>query len=393
MRPEPGASILGRKVEFYSHGADPSWGYEKDQTDSFAVIRPECERAGEKYPLYVVFHSAGHDLFSTIKCMLTVGDHDIYHTPRQSFALVLDCYQNKGDWWWGGACPEGTDGGVNCEANRGTAPRPVERRVIDTVLYVRDSFPVDAERVYAVGNSMGGSGCLGIAYPRGDIFAAVKANVPAGVEQVTDRCAMLVDRAPGFSIPDPPVTVDYSSQCDEWSGGHEKLYRGVKMRKYPLIGFSGTFGHANNNADIKKHNDLIHSFDIGSVRLHDPYPVFTDASTDDPIPWPDRRDSDVNGQVNAFFRWRGVRDEEDCFEIELRLLRPDEWESRAAFPEESVADVSVRRRQKFILAPGERFAWEYGGLCGEGVADGEGLPTVARVKVTREPTVLRLRRK
>ena len=392
MEPLNHALILGRTIEFYSHGVEDGWGYDNPQRDSFAVIRPREEKEGVRYPLYVVFHSAGHDLYSAIRCMETVGDHDIYHSPDDTFALVLDCRANMGDWWWGGISPEGTDEEISDPERFGVEPRPVENRCIATVLWTMEHFSVDPERVYAVGNSMGGSGSLGIAGPRGDIFAAIKANVPAGVRHINERCVLNGERQPGFRIPDPPVIIDYSAQDDVWSGGHELIYNGMKKRKYQLFGFFGPFGHQNNDSELEKVNDLIHSFDIFSVRLHDPYPVFTNASTDDPIPWPDDRGSDLSGQVNAFFRWRNVTDSDDSFEIELRLLRPDEWKSRVTFPESSVADVSVRRRQKFLLEPGEQFTWEYDGKSGEGIADEEGLPTVPRIEVTREPKILKLKK-
>ncbi len=392
MKVENHAVLHGRTVEFFSHGVEKEWGYKAPQTDSFAVIRPKDEKDGVLYPLWVVFHSAGHDLYSALRCMETPGDHDIYHSPDDSFCLVLDCRENFGDWWWGGMSPAGTDAGIPTAENRGVEPRPVEKRCIATVLWTIENYAVDAERVYAVGNSMGGSGCLGIAGPRGDIFAAIKVNVPAGVLHIDERCLLNGDRPEGFRIPDPPITIDYSSQSDEWSGQHELLYGGMKKRKYPLMGFFGTYGHQNNDAELEKVNDLIHSFDILSVRLHDPYPVFWDASTDDPIPWPDDLGSDISGQVNAFFRWRNIEDTAGSFEIELRLLRPDEWKSRVTFPESSVADVSVRRRQAFFLEPGEKFTWEFGGKTGEGVADAEGVPTVPRLEVTREPKILKLKK-
>ncbi len=392
MKTEKHSLLLGRPVEFFSHGVEEEWGYGAPQRDSFAVIRPKNEKEGEKYPLYVVFHSAGHDLYSAIRCMETEGDHDIYHSPEDSFALVLDCRGGAGDWWWGGLTPAGVAEEISDPERFGVEPRPVENRCIATVLWTIENYAVDAERVYAVGNSMGGSGSLGIAGPRGDIFAAIKANVPAGVRHINERCVLNGERPAGFRIPDPPLIIDYSAQNDEWSGGHELLYSGMKKRKYALIGFFGPFGHQNNNSEIAKYNDLIHSLDIGSIRLYDPYPVFTDASTDDPVPWPDSRGSDASGQVNGFFRWRNVSDAADSFEIELRLLRQSEWESRVTFPESSVADVSVRRRQKFLLGPGEKFAWEFGGRKGEGAADEEGLPTVPRLEITKTPKILKLRK-
>ena len=62
------------------------------------------------------------------------------------------------------------------------------------------------------------------------------------------------------------------------------------------------------------------------------------------------------------------------------------------FPSRSVADVSVRRRQKFSLEPGERFFWEFGGQSGEGIADAEGLPTVPRLEIGTVPKILKLKK-
>ena len=379
-----GSLLYGRRIEFFSHDSGAEWGYDTPRRDSFAVIHPKDERPGVRYPLYVVFHSAGHDLFSCINCMRNKGDHDIYHTPEDSFAVVPDCLANSSsDWWWGGL---GAHGEMN-EGRRGTSPTPCERRVIDTVKWTMNRYAIDARRVYAVGNSMGGSGALGIALCRGDLFAAIKVNVPAGVCHAFARCGMDDDAPDGFSIPDPPIVIDYSAQNDEWSYGHDALYAAMRERKYAIMGFFGPFGHENNDEKMTAVNDLIHAFDVGSVRLDEAYPAFCGATTDDALPWRDGNGiegDERSGQVNA--------DEADRFEIALRLLRPDEWESRVTFPEASVADVSIRRIQKFRLAPGERFAWEYAGASGECAADEDGVPTVERLEVVREVRTLILRR-
>ena len=392
MEVKNGSLLHGRKIEYFHHGVEAEWGYEKPQEDSFAVIHPKDEKPGVLYPLYVVFHSAGHELYSTINCMRTPGDHDIYHTPEDSFALVPDCWANsQNDWWWGGSDPKGE----YAPERPGTAQTPCEKRVIDTVKWTMNSYAVDARRVYAVGCSMGGSGALGVTLCRGDIFAAMKLNVPAGVRHAMDRCAMNGEVPEGFSIPDPPIVVDYSAQNDYWSYGHGTFYAAMRAAKYPIMGFFGTFGHENNNDKIAAVNDLIHAFDIGSVRRDEAYPVFVGATTDDALPWNgnDAIEGDErSGQVNAFFRWEVLADEADHFKIALRLLRQDEWESRVTFPTASVADVALRRLRKFRLAPGERFAWEYATSSGECAADGCGVPTVERLEVVREPRTLVLRR-
>ena len=200
--------------------------------------------------------------------------------------------------------------------------QPVENRCIATVNWVLEHFPIDRNRIYAVGNSMGGSGALGIALCRGDIFAAVKVNVPAGVRHAADRCGLDTPLPDGFLLPDPPILVDYSAQDDQWSVGHQILYKGMCEKKYALMGFWGEFGHANNNELIYEVNDLVHAFDIFSVRLDEAYPVFTNADSDDPIPWAE--DGSISnsdsGQVNAFFRWGKARETRNSLSIPLRLL-------------------------------------------------------------------------
>ena len=109
----------GRKLDTYRHGARKEWGYAEPQRDTFLVLHPKQAKAGA--PLYVVLHSAGHDVHSCLACTTKVGNHDIYHAPQDFYALYLDCRANKGDWWWGS------------EKYKGPQVGPTEKRVVDTV--------------------------------------------------------------------------------------------------------------------------------------------------------------------------------------------------------------------------------------------------------------------
>ena len=371
----------GRPLEYYTHFTGREIGYPDEREDPFALLRPKDEPEGKLYPLYVVFHSAGHNMQTTLDCMVTPGDHDIYHTPDDCFAMVPDCRLHLNtDWWWGGR-----DAHKKGPVPNGTELSPVEKRVLAEIEWVIANLPVDPERVYAVGNSMGGSGALGIAFGRGDIFAAIKANVPAGVRHAADRCCFDSVPPAGFRIPDPPVAIDYSAQNDDWSDGHEVLYDAAKAHKYALMGFFGPFGHENNDQKINAVNDLVHSFDIGELRLHEAYPVFVNASTDDPVPWPDGLDRTDSGQVNAFFRWRVIEDLEDRFEIELRLLRRDEWKTRVTLPESSTAEVYLRRLQKFRFEPDSSFEFSFDGQKRKGNTDADALPSFGPLVIEQRP--------
>jgi poly(3-hydroxybutyrate) depolymerase len=369
------SEFAGRKLETYRHGSLAAWGYAEPQRDTFLVLHPA--EAREKAPLYVVLHSAGHDVHSCLACTSKVGNHDIYHAPKDFFALYLDCRANKGDWWWG----------IN--KYPGSEVCPTEKRVVDTVKWVVKQYRLDENRVYLCGNSMGGSGTLGIGVRHGDIFAAIKANVPAEVKHVSGRMYFPPQKLPAkVALPDPPIVVDYSAPNDGWSRGHDAFVAAMNERKYPLILYWGPFGHANNHANIKKVNDLIDSFDWLGVKKNESYPVFANASTDDPLPWPKKLDDKKAGQINAFFRWKNVRDTPDALETSLFLVKASEMKTRFTVPTEAIADVSLRRLQKLKIAPGETMRWTFGAAKGEVRADERGCITIPRLKITAEPTTL-----
>jgi len=373
------SEFTGRKLEVFQHSSRMEWGYAEPQRDTFLVLHPK--EAKSNAPLYVVLHSAGHDVHSCLACTTTVGNHDIYHSPHDFFALYLDCRANKGDWWWG--------------INKYPSPEvsPTEKRVIDTVKWVIKQFDIDENRVYLCGNSMGGSGTLGIGMRHGDVFAAIKANVPAEVKHVSSRMYFPPQQVPAdITLPDPPIVVDYSAQNDGWSRGHDAFVKAMNERKYAIFMYWGPFGHANNHADIMKVNDLINSFDWLSVKKNESYPVFTDASTNDPPPWPNQLTDKRAGQINAFFRWKNVRETPDTIETTLFLVKAEELKTTFTIPAEATANVSLRRLQMLRVAPGEKVRWTFGKSDGEVRADIAGCLTIPHLKITADPTSLSIRK-
>lgn len=379
-RKESEREHMGRALEVFKHGVKAEWGYAAPQEDTFFVLHPKDERKGA--PLYVVLHSAGHDVNSCLQCTLTPGNHDIYHAPEDFYALYLDCRANKGDWWWGIQSYKGPDVG------------PTEKRVMDSVRWVVARYGIDPDRVYLCGNSMGGSGTLGIGMRHGDVFAAIKANVPARVEHVSSRMGFppYPPLAAGTVLPEPPVCVDYSAPNDSWSTNHEAFVSAMNTRKYALYFYWGPFGHANNNQKILAVNDLVHSFDWLAVKRNELYPVFTDASSNDPLPWPSRLDDKKPGQVNAFFRWRTVADTREKVQVSLYLVTPAMLKTGFAIPSEATATVSLRRLQSFRVKPGETVRWSFGGVGGDVRADAEGLVSVPNLKITDTPRPLTVSR-
>jgi len=370
-----------RSYEVYAHGVRPEWGYGAGaRTNFFAVVPPKAgHRQGA--PLVVLLHSAGC-LRPDGKCvrgtgpnhmtsMFRKGDCCVYSIPDDHYAVFPDCGIHFGeDWWWGSQCKKGA----------GFDLSPCERRVLDEIEWVVQKHGIDRNRIYMAGNSMGGSGTLGIGLRHGDIFAAVKANVPAGVMHALARIGN------GRGVPEPPVVVDYSAPNDSWSAGHEKLAAKLSELRYPYHFFWGSFGHCGDNAKVRRYNDLYSGIDWLKIRRNEAYPVFTHASTDDALPWPcDHKKADrlPPGQVNGYFRWTNRVDAADRFEMDLRLVSATEAASRIfTVPTESIADLTLRRVQCFVLKPGEKVAWAFGAAKGTVDADETGHVTIRGLRFT-----------
>ena len=297
------------------------------------------------------------------------------------------------DWWYGGR--KATESEITPElAKRSSVVlEPVEKRILAEVAWVIEKYKIDPNRVYLCGNSMGGSGTLGLGLRHGDVFAAIKANVPAGIWHAYDRL-QLAENHPSNEFPDPPVCLDYSAQNDSWSYGHEALFEGMERRKYSYIAYWGNFGHENLDENVAKVNDLFNTFDWTNVRKNEAYPVFTNVSTDDRIPWPSGADGASVGQRGAYFRWTNKTDSKVLFEMELRLASADELKSIIfEIPTTSQADVTLRRMQLFHIDPNEQILWSFGDSSGEAVADETGIVTIPGLTVSTESRVLTLKKR
>ena len=193
-----------------------------------------------------------------------------------------------------------------------------------------------------------------------------------------------------MTLPDPPICIDYSAQNDRWSVGHERFVRAMRDRRYALFFYWGPFGHANNSAKISEVNDLIDSFDWLSVKRNDPYPAFTNASTDSRLPWPDDLKRVDSGQINAFFRWETLRDTSETAEMKLFLVSPRDLNTRFEVPAVAHADVTLRRLQKFRLQPDTAFRWTFGAATGQRKTNAQGLITIPGLSITSDSTTLKI---
>ena len=401
----PGTNyIAGREVEWFHHSADPSWGQDAARERDFAVIHPKSGDALGA-PLILELHSHGYHAVELVHSLAVSGDHDIWKAPDEFYQLVPDCSprppQDSPDFWWCGANHFHMPTPADMAKTGMTGLSSCEKRVLDTLEWTIREYGIDRNRVYVCGNSMGGQGALGIGLNHGDIFAAVKANVPAGVWFPCARLGM-VDASgadlpfceiPFKALPDPPICIEYSAPNDHWSQNHEVFLRNMARCRYPLISYWGSYGHANADQIVLGKNDIVNSFDWLSIKRDEAYPVFTKASCDDESPWGRCPGAGQNsfpadfppGQINAFFRWALVADTEDFLELELWVISPTELGSQMfSPPEKAIVDVSLRRLKRLCHTPGMMFKWHFGEMFGSIVADENGLVTIPSLHLSRE---------
>ena len=421
-----------RTVDWYRHTGDPAWGDpQTNAVDRFSVVKPVAgDRTGA--PLLVVLHWRGAGWPGKGVDLQTSRSDEKgmnFSAPDDFYILNLDDIRNyhvlwnrTHDQYWWGATASYAGPTVADVPRLMKGETPCERRVMDTVEWTIRRYGIDRNRVYLCGNSMGGQAAYAIGLAHGEVFASVNANVPATVWFAAARLGFV--RGDGRDVvhwstdrfAEPPVCVEWSGSNDMWSRDREVIIRNLAKRKWPHLVLWGDYGHCGSVAEARRHNGLVERFDWLAVRRDAAYPVFTNASCDDRLPWPFKTWSptcgwfsgwkgDVksarmeiadgarpNGQVNAYFRWRNVKDGADGLSLELRLATAEELGAEGtATPGRATADVTVRRIQDASLSRAERVAWTFGERSGIVRRDEKGALTLENLEISCDPKVLHLK--
>jgi predicted esterase len=353
--------IGGRKAFLYEHA-------KQDGTPVPFYLVPS-DGTFKNPPLHVVLHHAGGSAKQAINEAFS-AKHRHQYVAREHCALYLDCRSLKTDWWWGWKTIE-----KDKELHKQHL-QSAEERVFQTIEWAVKKQKIDRNRIYLSGRSMGGSGSLGIGYVRGDIFAAILVNVPAGADHALFRLQ-------NTNYPDPPPTINTSSQTDGWSRGQENLLAYCRDNKLPMVFGWGPFGHASRPSMV---NSAVYDFPWRKIVRNEAYPVFTNAVSDDTYPGFKGKGEDQEGQINGYFRWKNIEDSKDRFSMELRLVKQDELGKPAKIPGQSHADVTLRRLQHFKTEEGKSYEWSMvrGGTrtqTGMQISGKGGILTVPKVEI------------
>ena len=398
-------SVSGRTIERYTHGPRETWGYPAEASgewgypeaqesgktqqnhNSFYLVAPKQPR--DNAPLCVVLHSANRTAydylgFGVLDRKIEGGDDPastMTNAPEDFYALYLS--STNAEWWGWSAARKNI-------AKKVTGPSPAELRVLDTIEWVATRYHIDRNRIYLCGVSMGGCGTLGIGLPNGNVFAAIRADVPAGTEYAAYRTG-------GFpaGLADTPVLVDFSSQTDNWSKTQPPLVQAAQANHLPLVLCWGPFGHTTFANRIAKFPICAVALEYPwlEIRKDEAYPVFTHASTDQLSPWAEgATDFDATGQTNAWFRWKAQQDTPARFAMQLWIAHP-KVDGLSTMPETATTDVTFRRVKEFHVQAGKTYGWQLvrdgkAIVSGETRADATNLLTIPQVTVTTKTAEL-----
>ena len=458
----------GRKIERFVHGERKEWGYDnytflkslvfapddkrigaaKQTSAGFFLVAPKTAPTEGKAPLLVIMHGAGGTGYKymanhfidkeAINHKVSPSGRPrlrVFRTPTGFYGLYLNCTIGE---WWGWARYSGKN------PKKGHHDNPTAKRVLDTVKWVSENYPIDRDRIYLTGSSMGGCGTLGVGMPNGDVFAAVCAFTPAGTEyfvramgipdapisakpkkKKTKQEALADDAGKGkktkvssaiydhdvgprltawgkevaqMKFADPPYLVTFSGTNDAWSRTQPALFTVAAAAKFPIVAGWGKTGHKSEPvamANKKPAYAVALEFPWMEIRKNEAYPVFSDALINDPVPWitPGLQNVDKAGQLNAYFRWKNLQDTAEKFAIDLWIGQPDvDWKPKK-YPTTTNATVTFRRLQKFKPVPGTVYKYEFsqnGKILkkGEITVDKYGLLTVPKITITQKKAKL-----
>ena len=287
-----------------------------------------------------------------------------------------------------------------------------ERLLLHLIRWVKEYYGTDPAAVYITGGSMGGTGAIQLAMHFPKEFAAVSAKVPIysytwkpsqvggntsawrmqcsvgkfsqkNPARMTDGTDLLEYLNGARSIARAEVDMPAIFACNgrrdksmPWANNPPFFKAADQARQFLSVywnnGFHGMAGDMPD--DMKRGMDFPSLF---RFRLDSLFPVFSKCSDNRNYGSGDIEDGDLVGWLNRGIRWKTLADEPGCCRITLSVSHPE-----IKYP--VTADVTIRRRQKFLPKTGETVRVKIGGKETELKIGADGLLTIPNVRFDDE---------
>lgn len=282
-----------------------------------------------------------------------------------------------------------------------------EKVVLQIVRWVHKHFGTDSSRTYLYGGSMGGSGSVQLAVHYPEVFAAAYAMVPVysytwatmpkfpklqpsifrmqcsiGLFKPEDKVIspdgkdLLVYGNGAIQINRPQVDITPIFACNgrrdmsiPWVNNPPFFRAANEARQAFAVHWNN--GNHGMNRDVPA---ITTTDNLLRYSLKQAYPAFSNSSDNCNYGSGDPDEGDLEGWINRGMTWVGdIVDTPERFEMTLVADHKD-----IKYPVTS--DVTFRRRQKFVFAPGTAVNVSVNGSEREAVIDSNGLLTVTGVK-------------
>ena len=416
-----------RTYEIYTHWTGP-YGHAQYPTMTtascfpfnFALIR---QGSAPLHSLLVRLHARWGNFFGSASS----GDPNEWvlspddHLPNDIGNTFWYGYHEGFDFYTGEGTP--TNGIVNDYT---------VRRVRWLLDWATRTLPVDTNRIYMTGGSMGGIGSCFLSIMLPGRVAAIFTTVPKFDFSFTNDPNMiniwndyrpertmgerlwgrLEDNLPcsdGMPVYDRlnagalarrfraqsfPVMYAFNGKYDVVVGWAEKIgfYATMQTNRHGGFWFFDSRLHNGANAEWfpAQNRQLLNKY-----RLDQSYPAISFCTADDDPGNGLTNSGDVFGTLNGHVDWdTNIADEIAHYEVRLQLVPLASTVGTITPPSNATADVTLRRLQHFVVSPGNDYAWHVLNATGAtiqsgmAVGDEDGLLTVPGVALTPQGTRL-----
>jgi pimeloyl-ACP methyl ester carboxylesterase len=395
--------IAGAEVRYYSRWeAPPNANRENQPIDYLVGIPPQPANPA---PVGIHLHAWGGTLERDFGWWYNAGKG----------AILVSSNQVPYDWWTGYHESLGVGFTPPSDWKKGVVRPYTQNRLLAFVNWLGTTRKIDTTRIFAAGNSMGGSGALMLAIRHPEIawvaswvgvhrphlsptFAAAYEGVygpraaGAAFEDGTPVWEYFDDAAYLRRRPDRDIGfLAFSNGRNDNDIGWQQavdFVRALQESRQPHLFVWGQQGHGQ-RAVMPGGNEQEMGLDITTNRS---LPAFTRSSLDDDPGSGTAATGKPEGQINQYLTWdvAGIVDRADQWEVTVRI-------TANAPASEGTVDITPRRLQQFKLTPGETLRWsnETGGRqvqSGEVTVDKWGLATIPSVSLRKGNTRVLLQR-
>ncbi|MBI4877764.1 MAG: phospholipase [Acidobacteria bacterium] len=192
-----------------------------DSDQPYGLYLPKNFNPAKKYPLVISLHGAGSNHRLNLRRVFgqgnrpgeSDGEATRYFPPLKEAGYIVASPLARGTMGFQGIA---------------------ERDVLDVLADVKKRFPIDEDRVYLTGLSMGGGGTLWLGLTRPDLWAAIAPVCPAPPAETEDLAENALNLPAHFFHGDADTTVPVEVSR-RWVGKLKELGARVEYTEYPGI--------------------------------------------------------------------------------------------------------------------------------------------------------------